>query len=122
MLRSSSSTRTPIVVCFFPSVILASDASFSSCGRDDNKASIASEMNQEILKKYQIAREDSGQLIDRIYSLAQLVAAAARSPDAQSEVSVEALGVANEVISEDIKQVESIFDAYLDELRRAGRK
>ena len=61
-----------------------------------------------------MAREDVGLFIDRIHSLAQLVTAAARSPDAQADVSIVALGGTNEIIVEDIKRIEDILDRCLD--------
>lgn len=78
------------------------------------------DVNNEALTKYRLAREDAGQFMDRIYSLAQVVAAAARSPDAQLEVNLKAVGILSEVIGEDVKQVEEIFDRYLDELTELG--
>ena len=79
-------------------------------------------MKSELLGRCEIAREDAELFMHRIYSLAQVVAVASRTPDAQSDVSVEALGVANEVIAEDIKRVEEILDRYLNELREVEGK
>ncbi|MEO0509288.1 MAG: hypothetical protein AAF065_05470 [Verrucomicrobiota bacterium] len=64
-----------------------------------------------------MAPEDTGRFMDRIDSLAQVVAAEARSPDAQTELNPEAVSIVCDVITEDLKQIETILDQYHQQLR-----
>ena len=65
-----------------------------------------------------MAREEAGRFMDRIDSLAQVVAMAARSPDAQTELNPHAVSIVCDVISEDLKQTEAILDQYHQQLRQ----
>ncbi|MEO0509294.1 MAG: hypothetical protein AAF065_05500 [Verrucomicrobiota bacterium] len=71
----------------------------------------------DALKTYAMAREDAGRFMDRIDSLAQIVAVAARSPDAQTELNPEDVSIVCDVITEDLKQIKTILDQYHDQLR-----
>ncbi|MEM1221477.1 MAG: hypothetical protein AAGH40_01830 [Verrucomicrobiota bacterium] len=77
-------------------------------------------MSLETLKQYELMREEADGLLERIDALAQVVAAASRSPEAQSEVSVAAVGVVSEVISEDVQKLEGLFERYQRSLKGEG--
>lgn len=68
-------------------------------------------------KTYSMARENADRFMDRMYALAQVVAVAARSPDALSELNPEAVDILSEVILEDLKQIEAILEQYHQQLR-----
>ncbi|MEM7791411.1 MAG: hypothetical protein AAF546_08415 [Verrucomicrobiota bacterium] len=74
-------------------------------------------MSLDILKQYELVREEADGLLERIDALVQVVAAAARAPEAQSEVSVAAVGVVSEVICEDVQKLEGLFDKYQRSLK-----
>ena len=69
-------------------------------------------MRNDTQNKYEMLREDSGHLIERISSLAQIVSAAGRSPDAQTEVNVEAIGIVGEVIEDYVIRLNSVLEEY----------
>ncbi|MEM1223921.1 MAG: hypothetical protein AAGH40_14305 [Verrucomicrobiota bacterium] len=59
-------------------------------------------IQNKALKTYAMAREDAGRFMVRIDALAQVVAVAARSPDAQTELNPEAISIVSDLITEDL--------------------
>lgn len=77
-------------------------------------------MNRKFLKQYEVVREEADGLLERIDALAQVVAAAARAPEADSAVSLGAVGVVSEVICEEVRKLEGIFEQYQRSLSCEG--
>ena len=69
-------------------------------------------MNNEADKTYQMFKEDSGYLIERIASLAKLLSAASMCPDAQSELNMEAVGQVGEIIDDYVLRLNALLEEY----------
>lgn len=70
-------------------------------------------MDAETLEKYKMARDVAWPIIDKISSLAQMVATATKAPNAQSEIDVDAIGLISEMIVEDVQKIDEIFNRHL---------